>query len=71
MVAMVIQKGITEIKNTRVNVPKVMMNNQMKNPITCADVTSSIDEILVCEDKNIQFPLSPKSFITALINRVK
>jgi hydroxyethylthiazole kinase-like sugar kinase family protein len=42
MIAMVIQKGIMETRNTSVNVPAVMKNNQMKNPITCDTVTSSI-----------------------------
>lgn len=43
MQAMVIQKGIMEMRNTSVKVPAVMKNNQMKNPITCAVVVSSID----------------------------
>ena len=45
MQAIVIQNGIIEIKNIRVKVPAVIKNNQMKNPITCADVTISINEI--------------------------
>ena len=48
MVAIVIQKGIMEMRNTNVKVPKVIMNNQMKNPITCADVTISINDVLIC-----------------------
>ena len=46
MHAIVIQKGIMEMRNISVKVPAVMKNNQMKNPMTCAAVTLSIRMIL-------------------------
>ena len=42
MVAIVIQKGIIDIRNIRVKVPALIKNNQIKNPSTSADVTISI-----------------------------
>jgi hypothetical protein len=55
---MVIQNGIIKtVRNRSVNVPAEIKNNQMKNPITCADVVRSIMEVLIRLGKNRKNPV--------------
>jgi len=54
--------------NTKVNVPAVMKNNQMKNPITCAVVDKSIVEVYLWF-KNRKNPITSLLLLRSLLNR--